>query len=179
MAASSICLLLLVAAFTWTSASTSECNRLPLAVFNLNRMLNCGFNGDAWSIWNVPGRAPYCGADVIDKTEDGKFLCYDVESGTCDRVPYIFGVRSFLSGPNYLQRDLGNGNKTTSLILDTDNCHYVVQLECFPDGSVSRYVTYKSSWTSAGKTQLKAKAAMMPSLNFVQNYTFDCANGNV
>ncbi|CAN8009499.1 unnamed protein product, partial [Ixodes pacificus] len=48
---------------------------------------------------------------------------------------YIFGVRGLLSGPNYLQRDLGNGNKTTSLILDTDNCHYLVQLECFPDGS--------------------------------------------
>ncbi|XP_040078063.2 uncharacterized protein LOC8034590 [Ixodes scapularis] len=179
MAGSAICFLLVATLCTWATASSSECDQTPLVTFNLNQIVNCGFNGESWSVWNVPNTAPYCGADVIDKSADGKFLCYDIESGTCNRIPYIYGVRSGGKGPNFLERDLGNASKTTSLILDTDNCHYLVQLECFPDGSVSRYVTYKSSWTSAEKSAFKTKAASNSALSFVQDYTFDCANGNV
>ncbi|CAN7937729.1 unnamed protein product [Ixodes hexagonus] len=179
MATPSICFLLLAVVSTWAAASSSDCDQPPVATFNVNMLVNCGSNGESWSVWNVPGKAPYCGADIIDKTRDGKFVCYDIEDGTCNRIPYVYSRRNALVQPNLLERDLGDGTKSTSLILDTDNCNYLVQLECFPDGSVSRYVTYKSTWTTAGKEALKTKAATTPALSFVQNYTLDCANGNV
>lgn len=179
MAGPSLCFLLLAAVLQWATASSSECDQTPLATFDLNKMINCGFNGESWSISNVPGEPLFCGANVIDKTSDGDLLSYDIDGRTCNRLPFIYSVRNGANGTNFLERDLGNGAKSISLVLDTDNCHYLVLLECFPDESVSRYVTYKSTWTSAEKDQLAAKAATNSALDFVQDYTFDCANGNV
>ncbi|XP_042144633.1 uncharacterized protein LOC115322562 [Ixodes scapularis] len=153
MAGSSICFPLLATMFQWATASSSECDQTPLATFDLNKMINCGFNGESWSISNVPGEPLFCGANIIDKTSDGNLLSYDIDGRTCNRLPFIYSVRNGANETNFLERDLGNG--------------------------VSRYVTYKSTWTSAGKDQLAAKAATNSALDFVQDYTFDCANGNV
>ncbi|CAN7939983.1 unnamed protein product, partial [Ixodes hexagonus] len=145
------------------------------------QIIDCGHNGESWSIWNEPGEEPYCLGDVVDKTSDGKYLCYalDDRNRTCRRTPYLYSPAKDGNGPNYFERKLGKNVRSKSLILDTDNCKFLVQLECFPDGSVTRYVTYKSTWTSDEKELLKTKAENFEQLRFLRDYTFDCVNGRV
>ncbi|EEC08828.1 hypothetical protein IscW_ISCW005533 [Ixodes scapularis] len=109
----------------WTSAGalvSPECEQSPITEFNLNKMIDCGHNGQSWSIWKVPGEEPYCLGDVIDKADDGKYLCYAL---------------------------------------------------------VTRYVTYKNTWTSEEKEQLKVKAENIEQLRFLRDYTFNCVKDRV
>ncbi|XP_070387229.1 uncharacterized protein [Dermacentor albipictus] len=82
-----------------------------------------------------------------------------------------------VNGKHYLERDIGSGKKTRSVILDTDNCKYLVQIECYPDGSVWRYVTYKASWTQSEVNAFKKRVQQTSSLSFLRCLTFKCSVG--
>ncbi|XP_077552775.1 uncharacterized protein LOC144167362 [Haemaphysalis longicornis] len=171
--------LIVAASFFVATASASYdpvCEETPLNTFNINQMLSCGFNADSWSLWIPPTGSAFCERDSIDVSDTGDFICYSVNSSDCRLTPYVFTT---VPGQTYLERDLGNGEKTRSLVLDTDNCKYVVQLECFPDESVWRYVTYKSTWTDSEIQAFKDKVAENQSLQFLEPYTFKCSAGQV
>ncbi|XP_040077615.2 uncharacterized protein LOC8026724 [Ixodes scapularis] len=142
-------------------------------------MLNCGHNGESWSIWSIPGKHPYCAQDTVDRTRDGRYQCYENGNQDCRRLPYIYNPRPGWNSPNQLSRDLGNGSWSQSLVLDTDNCNFLVQLECYEDGSVHTYVTYKSTWPRQERLAYRDKARWVPQLSFLKYYMFDCENGYV
>lgn len=159
-----------------TAFQSFSCNEKPLQRFDLKALLNCGYNGASWSVWNVPGKDPYCSLDTVDMTRDGRYLCYDNGNMTCRRVPYIYDC-PHANSPNFLERALGNGAKSKSVILDTDNCNFLVQIECFDDGSVQSYVTYKSTWPYEERQEYLAKASWEHQLYFLKGYSLDCEHG--
>ncbi|XP_077531636.1 uncharacterized protein LOC144144122 [Haemaphysalis longicornis] len=162
-------------AFATASATYDKaCSVTPLTAFNLDKILSCGLNSDAYAVWIPPKGCPYCKLDSIDRGIANNLVCYDVNRAQCSRIPYIYYPAQ---GQAYLERDLGNGTKTRSIILDTDNCKYFVQIKCYPDGSVWRYVTYKNSWTQSEIEAFKKKIQKENSLKFLSCLTFNCAKG--
>ncbi|XP_037561219.1 uncharacterized protein LOC119440378 [Dermacentor silvarum] len=158
-----------------TDTYDSACNANPLTTFDLTKMMNCGLNADAYAIWMPPTECPYCQRDSIDRSPKGEFTCYATNSNAgCIMTPYTYAP---VNGKHYLERDIGNGKKARSLILDTDNCKYLVQVECYPDGSVWRYVTYKASWTQSEIDAFKKKVQKTSSLSFLRCLTFKCSEG--
>ncbi|XP_077552774.1 uncharacterized protein LOC144167361 [Haemaphysalis longicornis] len=164
--------------FGATSSATYHpiCDETPLNTFDINKMLTCGFNADAWSLWIPMEGSAFCERDSIDVSDKGDYVCYSVNSSDCTRSPYMFTT---VPGETYMERDLGNGEKTKSLVLDTDNCKYLFQFECFPDGTVWRYLTYKSTWTDSEKQAFKEKVADHPYTQCLKPYTFKCAEGEL
>nr|XP_054932236.1 uncharacterized protein LOC126540121 [Dermacentor andersoni] len=136
------------------------------------QILRCGFSADSWAVWIPPNQSAFCAPESIDQSHRGDYVCYSVNStAECKMTPYLYTA---VDGSNKLERDLGDGTKSRSLILDTDNCKYLVQLECFPDGSVWRYVTYKKSWTQSEIDSFKTRVRKEKSLSFLKSYNFDC-----
>ncbi|CAN7994442.1 unnamed protein product [Ixodes pacificus] len=90
----------------------------------------------AYSIWDIPGSEPYCLLDAVDQDKDGNYMCFKFDSGgICSRTPFVYHSRGGSDNPNALSRDLGGCAMTKSLIVDTDNCNYLVQAECYANGT--------------------------------------------
>ncbi|KAK8778297.1 hypothetical protein V5799_020360 [Amblyomma americanum] len=64
------------------------CSAKPLNTFDLKKILGCGFNADAWSLWIPPNGYAYCQRDSIDISDMGDYTCYSANStGHCRMVP--------------------------------------------------------------------------------------------
>lgn len=51
------------------------------------QFLDCGYNGDTFTVWNVPGVDPFCTADTIDRTTNGSLLFYSFDDpNSCSRT---------------------------------------------------------------------------------------------
>ncbi|KAK8778296.1 uncharacterized protein LOC144123615 [Amblyomma americanum] len=172
-----LCTVFLVQLFFADGTDTYDkaCSATPLTTFDLTKIMNCGVNANAYSIWMPPAGCPYCQRDSIDKSPKGEFTCYATNAtAECTMIPYTYAP---VNGQKYTERDIGNGKKSRSLILDTDNCKYLVQIECYPDGSVWRYVTYKNSWTQSEIDAFKTKIQKNDALSFLRCLTFQCSHG--
>lgn len=177
MAAAPIAAALVAANLLVTASAFYDpaCSAKPLNTFDLKKMLGCGFNADAWSLWIPPSGYAYCQRDSIDISDKGDYTCYTANStGHCRMVPYIYVA---VDGEEYMERDLGRGIKSRAIILDTDNCKFLVQIECFPDGKVWRYLTYKNTWTPSEASTFKAKVKNEKALSFLRAYSFGCHVG--
>ncbi|XP_077554334.1 uncharacterized protein LOC144169174 isoform X2 [Haemaphysalis longicornis] len=152
------------------------CSGTPLNTFYLEQTLGCGYNADSWSIWIPPTGPPYCLRDSLDKSDKGDFVCYAVNPGNCHASTYIYAP---VYNQVYLERHLQDGGRSRCLVLDTDNCKYMAYIECFPDGTVWRYFTYKSSWTESEIKEFKRRIEKEPSLSFLSPYTFNCSSGEL
>lgn len=152
-----------------------SCCDPPLAIFNLKQTLDCGFNAVSWTLWIPPSGPAYCNRDSFDQSDRGDFVCYSENSTRrCGMKQYLYVA---VNGGNYLERDLGNGVKSRSLIVDTDNCKYLLQRECYDDGSVWHYMTYKDTWTQPEIESFKARVQTEPALSFLSPYSFLCPLG--
>lgn len=152
-----------------------SCWDTPLAIFDLKQTLDCGYNAVAWSLWIPPHGPAYCQRDSFDKSDEGDFVCYS------ENTTQLCGFKRYqyvaVSGENYLERDLGNGKKSQSMIVDTDNCKYLLQRECYEDGSVWHYMTYKGTWTQPEIDRFIARVQTEPALSFLRPYSFLCPHG--
>nr|XP_037284876.1 uncharacterized protein LOC119177788 [Rhipicephalus microplus] len=152
-----------------------SCWDTPLAIFDLKQTLDCGYNAIAWSLWIPPDGHAYCQRDSFDRSDDANFVCYSENSTErCGKKRYEYAA---VSGENYLERRLDNGAKSQSMIVDTDNCKYLVQRECYDDGSVWHYVTYKETWTQPEIDHFIARVQTEPALHFLRPYSFMCQLG--
>ncbi|KAM7288346.1 uncharacterized protein ISCGN_028596 [Ixodes scapularis] len=133
----------------------------------------------AYSIWDVPGSRPFCLLDAVDQDKDGNYMCYKyAEGGKCSRIPYTYLPRVGSANPNSLARDPGGCSPMSkSLIVDTDNCNYLIQAECYANGTVNTYLTYKESWPRASRDAYIKAAARNHQISYIANYTIDCENG--
>lgn len=178
MTAAGLRLILITAASTVASVTGScPCDDQPLTTFDLGSLIRCGYNSAAWTIWIEPDIAPYCLLDSVDNTQDGGYLCFKFENNTCRRIPYLYYQRSGVGNPNYLARDGKGCAMSKSLILDTDNCKFLIQSECYADGSVTRYVTYKESWSQQDRQIYLQSIQNIPALSFMRNLKINCENG--
>ncbi|XP_002407495.4 uncharacterized protein LOC8034048 [Ixodes scapularis] len=161
------------------SLGSCPCDEKPLANFDLQQLLRCGGNSMAYSIWDIPGSEPYCLLDAVDQDKDGNYMCFKFDTGgICSRTPYVYHSRGGSANPNALSRDLGGCAMTKSLIVDTDNCNYLVQAECYANGTVYNYLTYKESWPRAQRDAYIQAAANQDQIAFIASLSIDCENGN-
>ncbi|XP_040075753.1 uncharacterized protein LOC115316791 [Ixodes scapularis] len=160
------------------SSGSCQCDEAPLRKFDIQALLRCGGNSMAYSILEAPGSPPHCQLDAIDQDRDGNLICYMFsEGGICSRTPHTYYSRGGISNPNALSRDLGGCAMTKSLIVDTDNCNYLVHTECYANGSVYKYLTYKESWPRASRDAYIRAAVTKFQISYIKDYSIDCENG--
>ncbi|CAN7938710.1 unnamed protein product, partial [Ixodes hexagonus] len=64
-----------------------------------------------------------------------------------------------------------------SLIVDTDNCNYFLQVECYSNGTDHFYIVSVESWPRAHGVRYIKAAANKDQTSFISSYSIDCENG--
>ncbi|KAM7301539.1 uncharacterized protein ISCGN_017058 [Ixodes scapularis] len=70
------------------------------------KFLDCGYNGDTFTVWNVLGVDPFCTADTIDRTTNGSLLFYSFDDpNNCNRTDtYLKATVVSYQNQQYVQK---------------------------------------------------------------------------